>query len=711
MNQESVWAGLGDAFTRPFSKGNPGRFFLGLLFLLVPFLFIIADGDAHLMAAGRGKSLSDRVRMGLKILLVRLIYAGPVLLIYGIQVLLTSYFETMPLMVPALLILLQCLFVMRFLILAPVAACCLALGAPMKIAANGKEMKRIVSGSMGRYLLYTLLSLVIIVPLAFFITKLPYIWQFIAAAPFAWIYTYVAAGLYMSCVRRSLDLPVPPRGNVSYPGAAAMRAAAFGMAFVMFVTSVPLKAFAKGVDTGDTPQPVQPLESSGGYTYDRSFDSYRDAYEYAQEKGLLTQYNEIRKEDNGSYSISSKYGVEEGSYDPLKAEHNIEQAKNALLFVADVGLDFVPVLGNVKNGIQAVYYGYKSFTADTEEERQAARVTAGYKVVGLALGGLGKAAALAKTGKGCLWLKTWLGASKLEKASKVLEYTSDGQDVYDGLVNVLTVTDVVSGREDSEAMSPNGLLTTFNYLWNGSDGGFQLADPPRNMVYVYPGNGSPYTNFVIPDPDNTSISGDTPVLDPAETLPPEGILIVPEDLLNKYNPKGTYYCTITKANLTNVTVPGLKYTLAPATVYVTIDDNLTAGFDVILDLTIAYDIAQAGIKTTMKSNVRLTQRWIQGEMSPTGEMVTYTFTDVRDVITESSYSGEGFTGGGGSVKVTNRTEYTVTFYLSGTSGSLLSQPEWRIDGKISVKPVSTEGAMAGLDQASEIEFQGSIVKY
>ena len=102
----------------------------------------------------------------------------------------------------------------------------------------------------------------------------------------------------MGCVRRALDLPVPPRGNVSYPGAAAMRAAAFGMAFVMFVTSVPLKAFAKGVDTGDTPQPVQPLESSGGYTYDRNFDSYRDAYEYAQEKGLLTQYNEIRKEDN-----------------------------------------------------------------------------------------------------------------------------------------------------------------------------------------------------------------------------------------------------------------------------------------------------------------------------------------------------------------------------------------------------------------------------
>ena len=150
MKRESVWAGIADAFVRPFSKGNLKRFLLGLLFLIVPFLFFIADGDAFLMAAGRGKKFGERVRMGLKILLVRLLYAGPVLLIYGIDILLCSYFSSMPLLVSILIVFLLCLFIIRFLILSPVAACCLALGAPMKIAASGREMKRTVSGSLGR---------------------------------------------------------------------------------------------------------------------------------------------------------------------------------------------------------------------------------------------------------------------------------------------------------------------------------------------------------------------------------------------------------------------------------------------------------------------------------------------------------------------------------------------------------------------------------
>ena len=702
MKRESVWAGIADAFVRPFSKGNLKRFLLGLLFLIVPFLFFIADGDAYLMAAGRGRKFGDRVRMGLKILLVRLLYAGPVLLIYGIDILLCSYFSSMPLLVSILIVFLLCLFIIRFLILSPVAACCLALGAPMKIAASGREMKRIVSGSLGRYLLYALIAFLIPASMGLFILDLSYLWQFAAAVPFALLYTYIGAGLFMSCCRCSLDLPVPPRGKTFIPAGAAMRAAAFGMAFILLLTASPLEVLAKGVSISDRPQQEIPLESGGGYKLDNSFKTYREAYEYGQEHGLLTKFNEIKREDGGTFTIASRYGVNEDHAD-------INKAIDSGLIICDTVLDFVPVVGNIKNGIQVVYYSYKAYTAKTEEARDEAIVAASYKVVGLALGGLGKAVKAAQAGKGCLWMKTMLGASKLEKSAKLLQYTDDGKQVYDLMVSGLGIADVETGREDSTGLSPYGLLVGGKFMLEQSFGDrFERADYPKNVV-IFDNSGGGFTGYVIPDVDNSSIGGDTVILEPAETLPPEGIVIVDADWLDKSNPKGTYACTMVRATLTNATVPGISYHMAPATVYVTIDDNLTAAFDTVMDLTVSYDMA--GIKMNMKSNVRLTQKLLQGEVLPTGEMITYTFTDTRDVVIDTTYSGQGYEGGGGSVQTKTRTEYTVTFYLSGYRPTLTSDPVWKVDGTISIKPVvGEEGGMAGLDQSSTIEFSGTLTR-
>ena len=98
-------------------------------------------------------------------------------------------------------------------------------------------------------------------------------------------------------------------------------------------------------------------------------------------------------------------------------------------------------------------------------------------------------------------------------------------------------------------------------------------------------------------------------------------------------------------------------------------------------------------------------------MLPTGEMITYTFTDTRDVVIDTTYSGQGYEGGGGSVQTKTRTEYTVTFYLSGYRPSLTSDPVWKVDGTISIKPVvGEEGGMAGLDQSSTIEFSGTLTR-
>ena len=701
MNRESVFAGIADAFARPFAKGNLKRFLLGLLFLIVPFLFFIADGDAYLMAAGRGQKFGDRVRMGLKILLVRLIYAGPVLLIYGIDVLLCSYFSSVPLFVMILLIFLLFIFILRFLVLSPAAACCLALGAPMKIAANGREMKRVVSGSLGRYILYALIAFLILASMGFFILDLPYLWQFAAAVPFALLYTYVGAGLFMSCCRRSLDLPVPPRGRAAVPTGTAMRAAAFGMAFIMLLTGAPLEAMARGTHVSDRPQEEIPLESNGGYKLDNSFKTYKEAYQYGEKHGLLTKFNEIRREDGGTFTIASRYGVNEDRGD-------INKAIDVGLIVADVVLDFVPVVGNIKNGIQVVYYSYKAYTAETEEARDEAIVAASYKAVGLALGGLGKAVKVAQAGKGCMWMKTMLGASKLEKSAKLLQYTDEGTQVYALRVSGLGVTDVASGREDSTGLSPYGLLVGGKYMLEQSFGDrFERADYPQNVV-IFDNSGGGLTGYLISDTDGPGIGGGTVILEPSETLPPEGIPVIEGDWFDKYNPKGTYACTMTRVNLANTTVPGISYNMASAPVYVTIDDTLTAGFDTALDLTISYDMA--GVKMVMKSSVRLTKQFLTGEKLPTGEMITYTFTDTRDVVTDTTYAGQGYEGGGGSVKTTSRSQYTVTFWLSGSQTSLTSDPVWKVNGTIEIKPVGEAVGMAGLDQASTIEFEGFLTR-
>ena len=686
MKTETVFAGIADAFVRPFAKGTLKRFLMGVLFMLIPLAFIIADGDAYAMAAGWKGRLNDRAKLGLKILLVRLLYGAPALLVYGAMTFLGTYYESMPLLVPTVLVFLLSIFVLRFLILSPVAACCLALGAPLKIAANGREMSRVVSASFGRYCLNSLLCGVPLIAPMFFIDRLPLDWQYVAMIPFAALYSYIGAGLFMSCVRRAYGLPQPPRGD-AYPAGTARRAAAFGMALILLLTAAPLNTLAAG--NLDNPGVMeQPVESGNPVQY----TNYKEAYAYYSSRGMLGPHREVsRNSRTGEYYIRDTTMDEE-----------FRHAGEAVIFAADVALDFVPVLGNLKNGLQVNYYIHQAINAKTDEERQAALVAAGYKGVSLLLGGAGSALNAAKAGTGCLWLNTALGASKVEKAVKVLEYVDKGQKAYDGTVNLLTGSDYVSGKELGEALSPNGLVTVGKYFTEKAlDDAFTPAQTPRSpIIYIYNDTSGMPSDFQVPVSDSTI---------QLPTEPDPGIVIVPQQ--ETITPVGTYTCEMQNFYSGAAAVEGVSYTMERHPVVITINEARNAGFDTMTEFTVVTKVSQAGMQMTSKSTTRIVVPAIAGVYNEALDTYTYSHTEAKNVTIETSYSGQGYVDGGGSVTTTAPSEFQITFTLSMDPLTVYdSFVTYRIKGEILIVPQGYSGGTAQQNSASKITFEGSMTR-
>ncbi len=673
MASESFFKGLADSFARPFTKTNLKRLPLGLLFMALPFTSFIAEGDAYSMAAGESASFGRRVRLGLKMILVRLLYAGPPLFFYGVDLILCSYFRTMPLLVSMLLILLISISLIRFLVLSPIACCALALGAPFKVAASGKEMKRIVSASFGRFLVYSIIADLMYALLGLLAADMEPIPQLLVSLPFAVLFTYIMSGFYMSCCRKAFGLPLPPRDRL--PRGTARRFAALFVAATVAFSSLGTPVHATGgIDPGSQSADGEGILYS---PTEGKFSSYEEAYSYFYREGLMRPDTQLEyNHKTGTYQLQST---------------NVEvKPPELLVHTADVVLDFVPYVGNVKNGIQAVYYADKAFSAESSEERQEAAVTCVYKTAGIVLSGVLRAATLAKKGAGYAWIAVRIGASGLKKAADTLELINKTVTYYDRISAILKAESIITGSDTGDAASPNGLFTTVGYLTGEAlTDAFTTYDEPHNVVYTYVDADN------LPDDYQTGISGDTPQLDP-------GIKEPAQDVITQigYDPRGSRNLT---AYMGAASVPGLSFQLNATPAWIDIRGNMYASFNMNIDLTMSLEIAGTGSGTRTRIQTQLYQASIPYDLL-TGKL-EYTFTQRMDVPASISYYGKGYANEGGTIQTTYPMEFVVTFTVyamqTGTSIPLIG-----VEGTVSVRQMTDETGSAQQVLPMVIHFTG-----
>ena len=629
IRSDTFFSSLADSFLRPFSGGNLKRTILGILFTMLPFASFIARGDAYSMAAGNDDKLGQRAVLGLKMFLAGLIYAAPALFVYGVHILLCSLFLEIPLWISAALVCLTAVFAVRYVVLTPIACCALALGAPVRVAVSAREMKSIVSLSFGRYLLFSAVSLLMLLLFGTVTARFSLVALYFVSGPIAAVFNYVTAGFYMSCCRRALGLRVPPRASV--PVRPAQAIAAF-LAVVMVFAALPLRASASGSPESDPAADAERLK-----LLDRLKLADKDAAFGHSRKDIL---NDFYYNNYGKYEIRQK------------------MATDLFFHVGDIALDFAPFIGNFKNGLQMLYYGYKAKNAQTAQEKTEALTNMGYKALGLALGGISHLVNGGRAVKGFGWLKAAVNASSPEKAKAAIDLTKGGVQIYDGINNAVKASDITTGRDDSTQISPYGFVMAFSYFVdNAFSGIFEKADPPRNMVYVYD-QGGWYFDY------DSGVSDGTTPLEPIRTPEPT---LAPSDRSD--SSVGTF---IGRLEIPQTGVPGLSCQLSDDQVVITINENGLAEFSCYVNLSVSYSIAGTG--TTTRSTIYLKQDLLRSRQDPsTGDFI-FSFIKEENAKGEVSYSGQGYLGGGGTTSVTVPTRYTVCF-----------SPKWTYEDGVGLK--------------------------
>ena len=647
MKQNSFFRDLGDAFVRPFAPANWLRTLLGLLFCYLPFTYFIALGDAYSMAAGTREGWGSRAKLGFKILIAELLLAAPVLLVYGVCFLLGAAFDSIPLAVSVALVILTAILAVRCLLLAPIAACCLALGAPLRVAVSGRELKSVLSGCFWGYLLACLLNLLLLFAFGILTDGASLLVVVLTGGAITALTQYLAAGFFMSCCRASLGLPRPARPTGAPRGRAAV---ALLLTAALLLSALPTPVYAA------QPHRISNVVTPPGSGGEKS--EYTKALE------------ELAKQDlHGGSPIDL--------YDQQRTAKNWSKAGWLTLHVVDVGLDFVPAVANLKNGCQAVYYGVKGYVSDNPEVKQQAYVDMTWKISGIVLGGIARGAKAAKAAGGLVIYKISVSAAQAEKAHKMISAVENGVKVYDGVNNLLKGSDIVTGREDGEVISPNGILTVGKYF---VDKAFQDEFTPATKLPKGSGPSGAYTIVVPSDgslPTLPALPGDLDQTEPLEESRP-----VRSDMV------GAYWGY---AAVPTVAVPGVSYNLSQNDVYVAVNNDGTANFDYTMELSIAVSYYGTGNRT--KTTVRISEQGLTPETADDGRIAKYHFSKRIDTEAGVTYFGEGYESSG-NVTVPYSATYTVDFTVSRNPAwpRVSGEPEFYATGTISIIPLAEENA-------------------
>ena len=487
MNASPLSRDLAQAFSRPFRSGGK-HMLLSLLFLLLPVTSFISRGAAYGFAAGRRDGPGGWAKLGLKILAAQLLLAAPAIFFYAVYKTFDALYEAMPLWFHLLMTAALLYTGVRTAVLSPVSACCLALGAPLRTAVNGKELKSIVGLGVARYLLAAVISLLMLFVVGAVGRGLHLIPAYLAGAVLMTLWNFFSAGLFMGACRFALGI-APPRDSGGYPPPRSVRAVAGVLALALLLFAAPTPAFA--APPRDQPIPVNPAEGAAGNgEAGTTMESYADAYRYFSERGA------IRPGEDIGYDRSSKtyYVI------PAETASEMRAPGEAIIHTADVVSDFIPVLGNIKSGLQANYYYHQALKTDDPELKKQYSAVAGYKAAGLLLGGIGK------------------GLKAGSAGAKALGYVDKGSKYYDGVANFLTYIDIFRNTDLSSKIGPHRIA---EFVDDFEDVLFKPRMEPKNILIDFDPSGMP-ADYTVPVHDGTAQLApgyDLPPLAPIPALP------------------------------------------------------------------------------------------------------------------------------------------------------------------------------------------------
>ncbi len=695
MNAAPLTQDLALAFRRPFRRDGWKALLLSLLFLLIPCTGFISRGAAYAVAAGRRDGVGGWAKLGLKILAAQVLLAAPAIFFFAVYKTFQALFETMPFWFHLLMTLALLWSGVRTAVLSPVSAGVLALGAPLRTAVSTRELKSIVSLSMGRYLISGAISLAMLFIVGTVGRGLHLIPAYLVGAVLMALWNFFSAGLFMGCCRFALGI-APPRDPGAYPPPRYGRVVAGVLVCALLLSLTPAPAFAvPKVYDGDRPIPVNPAEAVGaGNTVGNSLQNYAEAYRYFSDRGWLKPGDDIEYDrDTKTYRVVSAETLRE-----------IRAPGEAIILTADIVIDFIPVLGNVKNGLQANYYYHQALATDDPELKKQYSAIAGYKVAGLMLGGVSKglkagSAGLKALGQSEKFAKyaeyTEKGIKILKSGEQSVEYVDKGTKVYDGTSNFLTYIDIFKGTDLSSKIGPHKIA---EFIDDFEDILFKPRPEPQNVLIDFDPGGMP-SGYTVPVSDGTTqlTPGGTdrptltlptpmptvepvigpigaPPATPRPTDPP-----IPIPTLSLPDPFGRYSGTQQVPN--SITSMGAVIHPAPNPVYVTVNSDGTATFQTEIGSSYSY----SGFGATMNGSSSGTIRKENIEGQSTAGGVTYSFTQRVTINTTVSYAGEMYAGGGTSTEVAGQVDYTVYFTLS------LSGDGAVITGAISSKPVAQGG--------------------
>ena len=406
MNKRSFFQDIAEAYSLPFRKEGLKAFLFSCLFTLIPVTAFIGEGAAYSVASGRKEGIGGWAKLGLKLIAVQIMYAAPAVAAYGLYSILATYLY-LGLVYQFILLFLLVLCSARALVLIPVASCAVAMGAPLKTAINGKEMNSIISGSMGRYLLSGIMCLLMLI-----IFDLPMqgewliVLQFILASIFVVLYRFFKAGLFMGVVRHSLGI-APPSEYKNRNGAGIGKMVISAVLCVALIGNSSLGVFASGFDNGNVfinyyrpgDEEPQPARTPGTEDTEQFENENLYRYYHAPERGT------------GLPSTVTVYDV-----------------------AGDI-CNVIPVVSNIKNGIQAIGYYILGTMTSNPEQRDYYYANAMYKAVGVITGPM----------------TTWW--------AKSLQF-------YDKVMSWLGFSDDIVGTKTDKKFGPVTLIREFGNLVN-----------------------------------------------------------------------------------------------------------------------------------------------------------------------------------------------------------------------------------------------------
>ncbi len=663
MKKDTFGRDVALAFSRPFSGKGLMALLLSFIFNLIPLLSFISRGVTYSFSAGGSRRFGSCVGLGLKIFVTRLLLAAPALLVYAAATLINSYFASLPMAIYIALMFLFVLFSVRTVMLMPLAACCLALGAPVRYAVNGRALRAILSGSMGRFILSAVICGIMLFlcgAASLFGTVLTYV----LGAAFAALYNMFASGLFMGCCRHALGIEPPARTGARSP---ARRAVAALLVPLLLVCALAPQASAAGKYDDDV-RPVRPSDGAAGLG-DAPEDppkSFLEAYQRFSERGLLTKGRSVQFNDSdGTYYVGSD-SFERG-------------AKELFELGLDAGTDLLPVVGNVKSAVQAGYYSYKYATTDDPLEKQRCGALAAYKGAGVLLSSVGGVIKGAKLVNGGALFKFASAAAKYENVANAAETAGNVMSYYDWVNNGISAYNIISGDTSGEWLAPENLALALEYAAEHAfDDPFATYKTPQNIWTEY---ADPYPRADLPEAVPIGTAGGTvildgpvptvtpyegPVIGPAKPTPYDGPVIGPVD-----GPVGTpepsqapgVFGRFSGAQIAPsiAEVLGVNSSFTPNTVYVTIDSDGTAVFQTTVASTYKFEL----YGVTMNGGARATVRYEDIVPEDTGRgTLDYSFKTRVSTESWADYSGEYYENGGGTASTYYDTDYTVTFSLT-----------------------------------------------